>query len=196
MRRHNLAIGSIVDLRSKIDQPLNDVFNLLLGFTSVNCRPRDLENWDDLLAAVVYQTRRHKEIGFAQASWIRMMAGYIAGKYLKGKGKDIINFYRKRVSLAGAISNVNLNRCWAKRYHPDPLMGYVRAAPTGPMTPLVFTTTTLGSGLSVGMTYRHAILPDAAANELAGSFMRRLQSVAQLPPETAGSILPSIAESA
>ena len=49
-----------------------------------------------------------------------------------------------RMPLAAGISNVNLNRSWAAAYHPAPLLDYLRVTPTGPMLPLVFTTTTIG----------------------------------------------------
>jgi len=38
-RRKELAIGSIVDLRPSAEQPLNDLFDLLLGFTSIPVNP-------------------------------------------------------------------------------------------------------------------------------------------------------------
>lgn len=179
-RRQDLAIATIVDLRSKTPEPLGDVFDLLLGFTSVYCRPNHLRNWNTLLHGIGSQTRRQKLSGAPQSSWLRMLAGLAAGRLL-GLEK-IPSFYRKRVALAGANSNVNLNRCWAGRYSPDPLMDYVRVAPTGPMTPLVFTTTTLGNSLSIGLTYRTAIVPPDRAEALSGMFLDRLNQLA-LPSE-------------
>jgi hypothetical protein len=105
-----------------------------------------------------------------------MIAGLVAARYLTREER--VDFYRKRVSLAGANSNVNLNGSWPARYHPDPLMQYVRVAPTGPMTPLVFAMTTMGNELSIGLTYRPAILPPERAGRLAESFVERIALVA------------------
>jgi hypothetical protein len=90
------------------------------------------------------------------------------------KREKIINFYRKRIPLAGGISNVNLNQDWPQTYHPHPLMQYIRVSPTGPMMPLVFTTTTLGDKLNFGLTYRDAVIPVERAQQIAAHFKDRL----------------------
>jgi len=105
--------------------------------------------------------------------------GLVVGKYLSRE--KVIEFYRKRVPLAGASSNVNLNRCWASKYASGPVLDYIRVAPTGPMTPLVFATTTLGNHLSIGLTYRSAIIPPSQAAILGHEFISRLQQLAHAP---------------
>ena len=178
-RRRELAIGSIVDLRPHAGRPLSDVFDLLLGFTSICCRPADLNNWPQLIESVARQTRRQKRGGLPLASCLRMAPGLFVGKYLSRE--KVIEFYRKRsVPLAGANSNVNLNRCWAARYADHPVLDYIRVAPTGPMTPVVFATTTLGNQLSVGLTYRSAIITPAQAAIIGRKFIARLGEIADL----------------
>jgi len=179
LRRRELAIGSIVDLRPSAGQPLNDVFDLLLGFTSICCRTGHLEHWPELIQTVANQTRQQKRGGLPLASCLRMAYGLVVGKYFSRE--KVIEFYRKRVPLAGASSNVNLNRCWAGKYADCPVLDYIRVAPTGPMTPLVFATTTLGDHLSIGLTYRSAIIPPAQAAIIGQKFIARLREIAQLP---------------
>ena len=176
LRRRELAIGSIVDLRPSAEQPLNDVFDLLLGFTSICCKATHLNHWPELIESVAKQTRHQKRCGLPLASCLRMAYGLVVGKYLSRE--DVIEFYRKRVPLAGANSNVNLNRCWAAKYSDNPVLDYIRVAPTGPMTPLVFATTTLGSQLSIGLTYRSAIIPPAQAQIISQKFIARLGEIA------------------
>jgi hypothetical protein len=174
--RRDLAVGTIVDLRSKSDRNLEDLFCPLLGFASVSCKPGTLGNWDKLLHAIAFQTRRQKRTGVPQYSWLRMLAGLAAGKMLDRQ--DVLTFYRKRVSLAGACTNVNMNRSWALRYYLNPILQYVRAAPTGPITPLVIAATTLGHRLALTLTYRCAIVPPQRAAALAETMMQRLKQVA------------------
>ena len=77
-----------------------------------------------------------------------MVVGLTIGRLL---GRDkMVEFYRKRMPLAGGISNVNLNRSWAGEFHPEPLLDYIRVSPTGPLMPLVFTPTTLGKKMHLG----------------------------------------------
>jgi hypothetical protein len=105
-----------------------------------------------------------------------MLAGLTAGRLFD---RDrLATFYRKRLPLSGGISNVNLNHSWARRYHPDPLIDYLRISPTGPMMPLVFSTTTLGSSFHFGLTRRSALVTDAMAEQIAAHFIRRLTQVA------------------
>jgi hypothetical protein len=176
-RRRELAIGTIVDLRPGACQPLGDVFDLLLGFTSVWCRTKDLGDWRALVQSVGKQTDQHKRSALPLTSCLRTGAGVMMGKCLSSS--KLIEFYRKRVALAGAGSNVNLNRCWAGKYAGDPLLEYLRVAPTGPMTPLVFATSTLGSRLTIGLTYRPGIIPPASAGLLGEDFVTRLGEAAR-----------------
>ncbi|MGH7214372.1 MAG: hypothetical protein ACREIT_06385, partial [Tepidisphaeraceae bacterium] len=172
-KRQDLALGTIVDLRPHGPDDLSDTFGMFLGFTSVVCRPRDLEgDWPRLVRTIATQSALHKQTGVPQASPVRMLAGLVAGRLLERDGT--VTFYRKRVPLAGGISNVNLNRTWAADYHPDPLIDYMRVSPTGPMMPLVFTTTTLGKRFHFGLTRRASIINDDAANAIASSFIERL----------------------
>jgi hypothetical protein len=175
-RRPDLALGTIVDLRPYARRDLSETFGLFLGFTSTVCRPRDLRDFPTLLRAVAAQSREQKRSRVPLYSPLRMMAGLAVGK-LYGP-KKLTEFYRKRVPLAGGISNVNLNRTWAAEYHPHPLLDYLRVSPTGPMMPLVFTPTTLGDRLHFGFTHRPSLLPDARAAEMVRAFGERLRSLA------------------
>jgi hypothetical protein len=174
-RRQDLALGTIVDLRPMAVEDLSQTFGLFLGFTSVLCRPRDLREWSRLVSTIAAQSRINKETGVSQASAIRMFAGLAVERYLSRSG--IVDFYRKRVPLAGGISNVNLTPTWISEY-PRLLLDYVRVAPTGPMMPLVLTPTTLGRKFHIGLTRRPATVSDENAQAIAGTFLRRLSSLA------------------
>ncbi len=90
---------------------------------------------------------------------------------------ELYHFYRKELPLAGGISNVDLTRTWVADHHPAPLIDYIRVSPTGPMTPLVVTTTTLGERFHIGMTYRTGLISAGCANLVASTFVARLQSL-------------------
>jgi hypothetical protein len=178
-RRQELAIGSIVDLRQKSDRPLGDLFDLLLGFTSITCTSPQLSRVADLMESITRQTRQQKRSGLAMASCLRMFAGLAAGKYLPRQ--KVIEFYRKRVPLAGASSNVNLNRCWASRYANGLVLDYLRGAPTGPMTPIVFATTTLGNHLSIGITTRVSVVPPEISARMGDKLISILTDLCRTP---------------
>jgi hypothetical protein len=176
-RRKDLALGMIVDLRPRSRRDLSRVFSLFLGFANVVCRPRDLRHWPDLVKHIAQQTRAHKQTDAPQASAVWMFAALVASRYVPIE--KTFRFYRKHMPLAGGISNVNMNRTWAAKYHPDPLLEYVRVSPTGPMVPLVFSMTTLGKELLLGLTYRSALFSDELANTIAENFLSLLREWAE-----------------
>lgn len=175
-RRTDLALGTIVDLRPYSQRDLSDTFGLFLGFTSTICRPEELADFQRLLQSVARQSRLHKQHKMPLSSPVRMFAGLAMGSFYSRE--KIVEFYRKRVPLAGGISNVNLNRSWAAKFHPGPILDYIRVSPTGPLMPLVFTPTTLGEHLHFGLTYRPSVIPADRANQMAEFFTRRLRSIA------------------
>ncbi|MBV8781512.1 MAG: hypothetical protein JO353_08955 [Phycisphaerae bacterium] len=177
-RRHDLALGVIVDLRAQAEA-LADVFGLYLGFTSILCRQEELTNWDQLVDSIARQNRAHKLRREAESSMFRMFAGLLIGRMLSKR--RVLEFYRKRLPLAAGISNVNLNRSWVARYHPDPISEYIRVSPTGPMLPLVFTPTTLGESLQFGLTQRVSVIAAEVADACASDFTNRLLSVLKEP---------------
>ena len=184
-RRRQLAVGSIVDLRPSAGKAVGDVFDLLLGFAVVCCKLDQHRDWPALVHAIARQTESQKNGALPMSSFMRMGIGLLAGRFLSRDG--MIEFYRKRVALAGANSNVNLNRCWAGQFSGGRLLDYVRVAPTGPMTPLVFATTTFGSNLSVGLTYRPSIVSPDDAPALGARFLEYLGEIASSLTRSANS---------
>jgi len=141
------------------------------------CRRDDLRDWPRLVRHIARQTRIHKETDSAQGNAVWMFAALAAARFVPVQ--KTFRFYRKHMPLAGGISNVNLNSTWAARYHPEGILEYVRVSPTGPMVPLVFTTTTIGEDLCFGITYRTALFSDEVAEKIATTFLARLAQLAE-----------------
>lgn len=175
--RADMAVGSIVDLRPFCPDDLSQVFGLFLGFTNVVCRPHELAGFERLLRTVSNQTKLQKQTGVAPASLIWMGAAMTIGKL--SRPEELYHFYRKELPLAGGISNVDMSKTWAAQYHPAPLLDYIRISPTGPMTPLVLTTTTLGEKFHLGLTHRSGLIPPEQAAAVAQDFLARLERCAK-----------------
>jgi hypothetical protein len=169
-RRHDLALGTIVDLRTRTSNSLGDSFGMFLGFTSIFVRPHELRDFERMVKSIRRQTVMHKSMHVPEASMLRMAGGLIFHRIFGDDTKRLVEFYRKRFPLCAGISNVNLNGAWVQRYHPDPLLEYIRVSPTGPMMPVVFTTTTLGNQLHFGLSTRDSIVSPHVAQALAESF--------------------------
>ncbi len=169
-RRHDLALGTIVDLRTRGHNTVGDQFGMFLGFTSIFVRPHELRDFSRMLKSIHRQTVMHKAMNVPEASMLRMAGGLVFHLIFGDDSKKLVEFYRKRFPLCAGISNVNLNGSWVQQYHPDPLLEYIRVSPTGPMMPVVFTTTTLGDQLHFGLSTRDAIVPPDEAQKLADVF--------------------------
>jgi hypothetical protein len=177
-RRCRLALGTIVDLRPQTIPSVQEGFGLFLGFTTSVCGPEHMADFEVLLNELAEQSQRFRRTHAAESSMIRMGMGLVAGKVLKRR--KLMNFYRKRVPIAAGISNVNLNPTWAGDYYPDRLLDYLRVSPTGPMTPVVFTPTTLGDRLNLGLTCRAVLISPQSQQALGEAFITRLCRFAQL----------------
>lgn len=172
-RRPGLAMGTIVDLRSRARHLSERVFGLFLGFT---ISPFALKHLTDINAAIerarqlrVSQNHQHT----AEASQVQMSIGLALARRLSPK--SLLDFYRKRLPLSGGISNVNLTGSWLAGLSPDVVNGYYRISPTGPMMPIVFTPTTLNGQFSLCCTYKTALLDHAQANSIVDAFFENLR---------------------
>lgn len=183
--RPDLSVGSIVDLRRHTHIDLSDTFGLFLGFTNVVCRRQHLDDWQDLLRSVASQNRKHKQHGPAQSSLMWMLGAMTIDRFVPDA--QLYHFYRKELPMLGGLSNVNLNEAWAAQYQPDPLREYIRISPTGPLVPLVFSTTTLGDNLSLALTCRDTLLGPQVSSAMADAFINRLREVVANPPSRSSS---------
>lgn len=175
-RRRDLALGTIVDLRRQSPDDLSGVFGLFLGFSNVIVRDGDLGDFPRLVQAIHRQNQlaRQSHAAAASTAWLGLSLLFSRGI---AAGRSY-HFFRKHMPLAGGISNVNMNGSWAAAYHPDPLMRYVRASPTGPMIPVAFTPTTLGDDLQLALTYRRSVLDAAGAERMMDGLIQRLDCCA------------------
>ena len=174
--RRDLAVGNIIDLRPHARHHLDGRFGLFLGFSYCFCSPRDLNDWPRLLKAIAMQSRACGQAGVAPSSTAWMVAALAVQRFVPSKG--LYHFYRKEMPLTAGLSNVNLNATWARRYHPWPLLDYLRVSPTGPMCPLVLGATTLGDRLRLAITYRQSLVDPAAACQISSAIVQRLRDEA------------------
>jgi hypothetical protein len=175
-RRRNLAMGTIVDLRSQSPSMPANAFGLYLGFMISTFREAELSDYASALLAARRLRRMQFGRGSAAASQMRMGIGLLAVHRLRGDA--LRDFYRKRFPLAGGLSNVNLNRDSLASCAPDVLRSYWRVSPTGPLLPLVLTPTTLGDDLTLCCTWQPALLDSETAGALLDTFFALLTAFA------------------
>lgn len=172
-RRQDVAMGSIVDLRPHSSEDLSGVFSLYLGFTTIFLRPQHFADFDVLVRQVARQHEVGRASRAASASMLRMTAG-LATHNVLGSRRRVTEFYRKRLPLSAGISNVNLSQDGLARHHPDKVLRYIRASPTGPMMPLVISATTINGDFNFGLTRRASVISATAGEAVAAQIVERL----------------------
>ncbi|HWE02599.1 MAG TPA: hypothetical protein VG326_09340 [Tepidisphaeraceae bacterium] len=176
-QRRDIAIGNIVDLRKHSDRDLSNAFGFYLGFTHVACRRQDMGDFDRVLRSVSQQNSARRRDGIAQHSLGALIAGLVAERL--GKPRNVYRLYRKEIPMAAGLSNVNLDGSWPEKIYPDPLLQYIRVSPTGPMAPLVLTTTTLRSQMQIALTYRSGLFSELDAERVSDTV---IELISRLSP--------------
>ena len=176
-QRPDLALATSVDLRPYTPADLSETFGSLLAYTNITCPAEDMGDFRRLLFGIARQDRRIKDVRALAARMMLMRFCERIGRHRIGR--ELIDFYRRRIPIAGAVTNVNLNRSWAVGFHPSPIMSYFRVSSPGPTVPFVLAASTLGSRLNIAMTWRPSMLKDDDAAQIAMEFTETLKSLAR-----------------
>jgi hypothetical protein len=84
--------------------------------------------------------------------------------------------YQKHYPLWGGITNMNLNLLWEPQDPARP-RDYFRAVSTGPVTPLVFSFTTLGDQAQVALTYRSTVFSPGDIEQVQTGFLSTINAL-------------------
>jgi hypothetical protein len=162
-RRNQIVIGSVVNIRNECAIDRDRAFGLFLGSFMVSHPVPAGVGLRDVAAELHRQTEQIKRrklylaspIGLAVADWFFRL-------YSDRRRKQ---FYHKYHPLAGGTSNMMMDAYWKVEAQPRPKQ-YFRAVSTGPMTPLVLSTTTYDRQMTIALTYRAGVLTPTGAGEL------------------------------
>jgi len=179
--RNQMGIGTIVDIRDASAEPLDGIFNLYLSSYMVFLNKPEHRPVPDLLHEVAATTAHVKKtFGTVRGFWSLVMVRFWTDR-LKRSPRHQARLMHQIVPLVAGISNVNMTKSWADQPQETEgtpyVLDYLRISPTGPLSPLVFTLTTIRDRLSLCMTYRTSAFSDEAAMKILEDFMRRLSAI-------------------
>jgi NRPS condensation-like uncharacterized protein len=173
-KRNRLGLATAVDLRPLVGEALDGMFGFFLSyFTLVLERPEEVP-LPTLAAEIARETgaikSRAEPIRFILGLRImRMIWDIFPGARRKAQ------LFPKTLPLMGGISNVNLTGSWMEQRElasgKPQVIDYLRISPVGPLLPLVFTLSTIGNRLSLGVTYRTTAFSRADAEQIAKDFV-------------------------
>lgn len=180
-RRDRVGLGTIVDIRDASAKPLDNVFGLYLSSYTVSLARPEQTDLGMLLADVAGRTRTIKRRnlairGYCALMWVRFCWDRVRNDRTRSR------IFYKNVPLAAGISNVNMTSSWVDTRTPPEdgkpvVLDYLRISPTGPMTPLVFTLTTIHQRLSLFVTYRTTAFEGRDVEKIVDDFIARLGEI-------------------
>ena len=168
-----LVTGTIVDTRGDSGLDLDESVGTFLSYYQVRCRPDDHESLASLTRSIAATTRSLKAHRRYLDSLVNMRFVDQIWPRLAPATKP--RFLRRAIPMTGGVSNVRLRDPWVEQCVSGHMFDYVRAAPTGPMLPVVLTPTTLGDRMNLGVTYRLTGFSQAKFEGLMGSILDDLQ---------------------
>ncbi len=172
-RRRKIAAGCIVNVRKELGVA-RGTFGLFLGSFLVAHEITEDGGLKELAIAIRAQTAQVKASQLFLGTPMQLAFASLMLRFFSTRGKR--SFYQKHCPLWGGITNMNLNTLWHEPAQSSSL-DYWRAVSTGPVTPLVFSVTTVGDRVNIGLSYRSTVFTP----EEIGQVQRRfLEEVAQL----------------
>lgn len=173
-RRRQFAVGSIVNIRKDLKIDSLKTFGLFLGSFIVSHQVSEGISMKDLITDIHKQTsfiKRHK-------LYLRTPAELFSARILLSffPPDNRKKFYQKYYPLWGGITNMNLNEYWEQTVDAKPT-DYVRAVSTGPVTPLVFSVTTVKDILNIGLTYKTAVFSQQEIEFIIAEFINSVNEI-------------------
>ena len=165
--RDRISLGCIVNARRDLGLDADGNFSLVLGGFSVMCGIGDTGELPGLARSIAAQTRRFKRGGLHLANALEM--GLVLRLMSLFSTNQRRRFYPKNYPLWGGLTNMNLKKLPADMA-VQPL-DYLRTVSTGPVTPLVLSVTTFGTGVNLAMSYRTSVFSHPEISAVRGRFL-------------------------
>ena len=173
-RRKLLSLASVVNIRKDLFNDDPESFGFFLGNFVVSHAVPDGVQIEELVKDIHTQTDKIKRDKFYLGTIIDQWLALLLVPRLSNKRRN--SFYSKNFPLWGGISNINLNTIW-KRSEDEARIDYFRAVSTGPVTPLVFSITTVNDILNVGISFRTTVFSESDIDIMTSLFSEYVSNI-------------------
>lgn len=172
-RRTQVALASIVNVRADFQPPASEVFGQFLSsFRVVHPLPRG-ESLEALARALSAQTSRAKRLKLYLVTLLAMEAAALLWRFAKTERRHRLYLKYHPVFAGFTPLNVDALRRRGSSREGD----YLRAASTGPMSPMVVAVTTSGAAVRIGITFRTTALTRADLDAVIASIAQSMDSL-------------------
>jgi hypothetical protein len=166
-RRHEIGVASIMNIRREF-AGAKDAFGQFLSSFRVSHPMPEGASFARVLADVRAQTDAIKRRKLYLQTLVGMGASGIAWHFLDERQRRGV--HAKNFPTLAGISNLDVDALWrAGGGRPAP--EYVRAVPTGPLSPVVVAVTSSGPRLVLGFSFRTAAFLREEIDRMSGLFV-------------------------
>ena len=172
VRRRQMAVGSIVNIRKDLAVDSLKTFGLFLGSFIVTHPVPEGISTETLAREIQRQTVEIKKgrlyLGTPIELWLGRLLVSLSTPDHRSK------FYPKNYPLWGGITNMNLNPLW-EQGDEERACDYFRAVSTGPITPLVLSVTTVKHVANLGLTFKKTVFSQSEMDGFIANFKKSIK---------------------
>jgi len=172
VRRRQLTLGSIVNIRKDLAVDSLKTFGLFLGSFIVTHPVPEGISTETLAREIQRQTVEIKKGRLYLGTFIELWLGRLLVSLYTPDHRN--KFYPKNYPLWGGITNMNLNPLWEQR-DGGKAFDYFRAVSTGPITPLVLSVTTVKDVANLGLTFKKTVFSESEIDGFISSFKKSIK---------------------
>lgn len=174
IRRKNISVASIVNIRNDLGIKGRKTFGLFLGSFFVSHIVPPGIALEQLAVDVNHQTARIKKDKLYLGLIMELGLAGIIRPFFSGHRRK--TFYQKNYPLAGGITNMNLDSM-RKGDGEGARVDYLRAVCTGPVSPLVLALTTVNDILNVGVTFKSTVYSKTDVQTIIREFTNSISEI-------------------
>ncbi|MEP6998461.1 MAG: hypothetical protein ABI900_12485 [Betaproteobacteria bacterium] len=175
-RRRELAVGSIVNVRSDFGPRSAEGFVPLLGSFRVSHPVPDGMPLRELARFVGSETGRIKQRKLYLQTLLAIGLSSLQWRHLSNEERQ--RFHAKNYAVWAGVTPLQLNALWPEAKVYPFRLGYIRAVSTGPLSPVVVALTTLGDVVEVALSFRRGALDRHRAERLLADIIHSIRSLA------------------
>ncbi len=172
-RRKKISLASIMNIREDLSIDKDKTFGLFLGFFNLSHRLPEGVRLEQLAKDLHKQTEKIKNHKLYLRTILEMGAALFLISSIFSKRQK--KFYSKYYPIWGGLSNMNLNTLW-EQSNEKQRIDYFRAVSTGPVSPLVFSITTVNDVLNVSVSFKTTVFSQEDVERIAFNFSNSLSN--------------------
>jgi hypothetical protein len=172
-RRREVALASIVNVRGDYQPPATRVFGQFLSSFRVVHPCGERQSLADVARDIARQTGRAKRSKLYLVTLVALGGAAILWPFANRQRRQ--RLYLKYHPVFAGLTPLGVDAL--RRHGPTRDGSYLRAASTGPMSPMVVAATSSGAELRLGITYRTTALTREDVEAVLASIVQRMDTL-------------------